>query len=208
MWRHILNIICLFVYYIYMTTYIEHYLFVWLLYIWRHISNINIYMFYYIYYVLFNDNSYKTIVIIAVYDTSVMIFMSFQDVFNWANIVDLVAEFRQFPSRLPSVWSTMSCKNPGISPIQGRSISPNSSSPVWIDAVVGSNSTTSIIAKHFSSCRATSIESQPHLHNKSLIDKQMLFLYWDILFHLPMWCSWWNKNCCSIFDSVAFTKAY
>ena len=33
------------------------------------ISNINIYMFYYIYYVLFNDNSYKTIVIIAVYDT-------------------------------------------------------------------------------------------------------------------------------------------
>ena len=26
-------------------------------------------MFYYIYYVLFHDNSYKTIVIIAVYDT-------------------------------------------------------------------------------------------------------------------------------------------
>jgi len=33
-------------------------------------------MFYYIYYVLFNDNSYKPIVIIAVYDT-LMILISF-----------------------------------------------------------------------------------------------------------------------------------
>ena len=53
MWRHILNIIYLFDYYIYDDTY----------------QTLNIYMFYYIYYVLFNDNSYKPpIVIIAVYD--------------------------------------------------------------------------------------------------------------------------------------------
>ena len=33
-------------------------------------------MFYYIYYVLFNDNSYKAIVIIAVYDKSFLLRLS------------------------------------------------------------------------------------------------------------------------------------